>query len=146
MFPTKIIKYQYMTIQNTFIFLIFAALFWACESKNVQLQEEVIAIHDEVMPHMGKLKSLQKDLIQKAEQLASEDSIAQAEHILALHNTAKELDAAYEGMFVWMRQFEPDQGELTEDEFYNYLQEQKVLVEQVKKDINASLEKAQNLN
>lgn len=135
-----------MNIQNTFLTLICAALFWACESKNVHLKEEVIAIHDEVMPHMGKLKSLQKDLIEKAEQLASQDSLIQADQILVLRNTATELDVAYEGMFVWMRQFEPDQGEMTEDEFYNYLQEQKVLIEQVKQDVNESLEKAENLN
>lgn len=135
-----------MNIRNTFLTLICVTLFWACESKNVQLKEEVIAIHDEVMPHMGKLKSLQKDLIQRAAQLESEDSLEQADHIRVLRNSAAELDLAYEGMFVWMRQFEPDQGNMTEDEFYNYLREQKGLVEQVKQDINGSLEKAENLN
>jgi hypothetical protein len=135
-----------MNIRNTFLALICVFLFLACESKNVQLKEEVIAIHDEVMPHMGKLQSLQKDLIQRAAQLESEDSLGQADHIHVLRNTAAELDLAYEGMFVWMRQFEPDQGNMTEDEFYNYLQEQKGLVEQVKQDINGSLEKAENLN
>lgn len=134
-----------MNIKNAFILLVTLALFWACESKNVQLKEEVIAVHDEVMPHMGKLKSLQKDLIQRAEQLAAEDSVAQREHILHLRNTATELDAAYEGMFVWMRQFEPEQGERTDDEFNAYLKEQKVLVGKVKEDINTSLQKAEGL-
>jgi hypothetical protein len=134
-----------MNIKNTFWVLVTVALFWACESKNVQLKEEVIAVHDEVMPHMGKLKSLQKDLTHRAEQLAVEDSVAQAEHILHLRNTATELDVAYEGMFIWMRQFEPEQGERTDDEFHAYLKEQKVLVEKVKQDINTSLEKAERL-
>ena len=134
-----------MTIKNTFCLLIAVVLCWACESKNVQLKEEVIAIHDEVMPHMGKLKSLQKNLLERADQLALEDSVAQNDVIEHLRNTSVELDAAYEGMFVWMRQFEPEQGEMTDDEFNAYLQEQKTLVEKVKLDINNSLEKAEAL-
>lgn len=134
-----------MTIKNTFCLLIAVVLCLACESKNVQLKEEVIAIHDEVMPHMGKLKSLQKDLLERADQLALEDSVAQNEVIEQFRNTSVELDAAYEGMFVWMRQFEPEQGEMTDDEFNAYLQEQKTLVEKVKLDINNSLEKAEGL-
>lgn len=134
-----------MNIKNTVSVFIAVALCWACESKTVQLKEEVIAIHDEVMPHMGTLKSLQKGLLEKADQLASEDSISQQQSIEQLRHTAVELDAAYEGMFVWMRQFEPDQGEMTEDEFTAYLEEQKVLVEKVKVDINDALEKAEKL-
>ncbi len=134
-----------MNIKNTFWALIAVVVCWACESKNVQLKEEVIAIHDEVMPRMGQLKSLQKDLNQKADQLASEDSVAQSVLIQHLRKTAVDLDAAYEGMFVWMRQFEPEQGEMTDDEFNAYLQEQKTLVEKVKLDINNSLDKAEAL-
>ena len=134
-----------MNIKNTVSVFIAVALCWACESKTVQLKEEVIAIHDEVMPHMGTLKSLQKGLLEKADQLASEDSISHQQSIEQLRHTAVELDAAYEGMFVWMRQFEPDQGEMTEDEFTAYLEEQKVLVEKVKVDINDALEKAEKL-
>jgi hypothetical protein len=134
-----------MTIKNTFSVLIAILLCWACASKNDQLKEEVIAIHDEVMPHMRKLKSLQKELLQRADELASNDSVGQVELIEQLRNTATALDAAYEGMFVWMRQFEPEQGELSDDEFSAYLQEQKALVEKVKLDINNSLEKAEKL-
>src|SRR5690606_11370543 len=134
-----------MTIKNTFSVLIAILLCWACASKNDQLKEEVIAIHDEVMPHMGKLKSLQKELLQRADELASNDSVGQVELIEQLRNTATALDAAYEGMFVWMRQFEPEQGELSDDEFSALLQEQKALVEKVKLDINNSLEKAEKL-
>lgn len=117
----------------------------ACESENVQLKEEVIAIHDEVMPHMGKLKSLQKELSEKADHLALEDSVEYKEQILRLRNTSSELDNAYEGMFVWMRQFQPEQEGMTEEEFKDYLNEQKASVEKVKTDINQALEKADEL-
>ena len=134
-----------MNIRNAICVLACFVLIGACESKNVQLKEEVIAIHDEVMPHMGKLKSLQKELIQQAEQLKLEDSISHSQHIATLRETAAELDAAYEGMFVWMRHFEPDQGALTDEAYEEYLKEQKELVEKVKNDINASLTKAESL-
>lgn len=125
--------------------LLAVVLCYACESKNIQLKEEVIAIHDEVMPHMGKLNSLQKEFLERADQLALEDSAAQHELIERLRSAAAELDAAYDGMFVWMRQFEPEQGERSDEEFNAYLLEQKVLVEKVKLDINNSLEKAEAL-
>ncbi len=134
-----------MTFKNIFWILLAVVVCYACESKNIQLKEEVIAIHDEVMPHMGKLSSLQKEFLERADQLASEDSAAQHELIEQLRSTAVELDAAYDGMFVWMRQFEPEQGERSDEEFNAYLLEQKVLVEKVKLDINNSLEKAEAL-
>lgn len=125
--------------------VVFCLLLMACESENVQLKEEVIAIHDEVMPHMGKLKSLQKELNEKADQLALDDSVEHREQILELRNTSSELDNAYEGMFVWMRQFQPEQEGMTEEEFNDYLNEQKASVEKVKTDINQALEKAEEL-
>lgn len=131
---------------NTRIYLfifITSFIFFACESKNEQLKEEVIAIHDEVMPHMGHLKSLEKEMQQQADQLIAEDSAGQHQQIQLLRNTAAELNQAYDEMFVWMRQFEPNQEERTDEEFNIYLQEQKVLVEKVKQDVNQALEKAE---
>lgn len=135
-----------MKIRSIFLSFCLFSLLLACESENTQLKEEVIAIHDEVMPHMEKLKSLQKQFTEKAEQLAVEDSAAQQDQILDLRNTSDELGEAYDGMFGWMRQFEPERDERTEEEFNAYLKEQKVLVEKVKQDINKALEKANNLD
>jgi|SRR5690554_6542541 len=134
-----------MRIQNIILTFLSLALFLACASENTELKDEVIAIHDEVMPHMGKLQSLQKELTEKADLLALEDSVGLGEEISNLRNTAAELGSAYEGMFVWMRQFEPDQGELTTEEYEVYLNDQKILVEKVKRDINQALEKAERL-
>ena len=123
----------------SFIFLL------SCGDGNNQLKEEVIAIHDEVMPHMGRLQSLQKDLAEEADLLALEDSVVNYDQIALLRNTSMELGLAYEGMFVWMRQFDPEQGELTKEEYEAYLNEQKALVETVKEDINQALEKGEHL-
>ena len=123
----------------SFIFLL------SCGDGNNQLKEEVIAIHDEVMPHMGRLQSLQKDLAEEADLLALEDSVVNYDQIALLRNTSTELGLAYEGMFVWMRQFEPEQGEMTKEEYEAYLNEQIILVETVKEDINQALEKGERL-
>lgn len=135
-----------MTVQNIILTFLGLTLLLACTSENTQLKEEVIAIHDEVMPHMGRLQSLQKELNEKADQLTSQDSVGSREQILNLRNTAADLDLAYEGMFVWMRQFEPEQGEKTDEEYKAYLNDQKILVEKVRQDINQALEKAEGLN
>ena len=111
---------------------------------NTEKRTEIIAVHDEVMPKLGQLKSFEKSALDKATQLAASDS-TQVDQIKGYRDLASELSQAYEGMFVWMRQFEPDQGEMTEDEFTAYLEEQKVLVEKVKVDINDALEKAEKL-
>ena len=83
------------------------------QDQNLELRAQVIAVHDEVMPKMGQLKSLEKEAIQKAEELNGQDS-TQSAKILELRTLASELDQAYEGMFVWMRQYEAEDGDQQE--------------------------------
>ena len=46
-----------------------------------KLKDEAIKIHDEVMPKMGQLKSLRKDLEKAKEELLSYDNVSNAEKI-----------------------------------------------------------------
>ncbi len=134
-------------INQAFVFLCVIGLF-SCSSNGVdneELKEEVISIHDEVMPKMGELRSVQKELTQKAQQLSLEDSVANQEKIQQLKNVASELEDAYEGMFEWMRQFNGEFQEMTEEEVTDYLNEQKEKVTKVNEDIKAALEKAEKL-
>lgn len=126
--------------------LIIAGLLNACNSSgdaNENLKDEIIAIHDEVMPEMGKLQSLQRDFLGQAEQLGQEDSLSNKETITQLRDLADELEDAYDGMFVWMRQFDTDYGDMTEEEIATYLQGQKEMVEKVNTDIKEALKKAE---
>lgn len=128
--------------------VLFACLF-SCssqEKENERLHEEVIAIHDEVMPVMGRVKSLQNSLLKKVDQLIMEDSLAHKEKIQSLITTASELDMAYENMFVWMRQFNSDYGSMPAGEASVYLKEQKELIEKVNSDIKEALAKGEALN
>lgn len=129
------------------IFSLFAFLL-ACgpnqEDLNLKKREEVIAVHDEVMPKLGQLKAFEKRAIKRAGELAAMDAVdsAQVERLEAL---AKELDQAYEGMFVWMRQYELDEEGKTPEEIKAYLEEQMILVTEVNKAIKDVLAKSDSL-
>lgn len=114
------------------------------QDQNLELRAQVIAVHDEVMPKMGQLKSLEKESIQKAEELNGQDS-TQSAKILELRTLASELDQAYEGMFVWMRQYEAEDGDQSPEQIQAYLNEQMVLVTKVNEDIKSALAKADSL-
>lgn len=122
--------------------------FQSCGNKQVEEnkahREQVIAIHDEVMPKMGQLKSMEKAALQKAEELQNSDSPDQAK-IEALKNLATQLNQAYEGMFVWMRQYSTEDGEQAPEQIKAYLDEQLVLVSKVNEDIKAALAQADSL-
>lgn len=114
------------------------------QDQNLELRAQVIAVHDEVMPKMGQLKSLEKEAIQKTEELNGQDS-TQSVKILELRTLASELDQAYEGMFVWMRQYEAEDGDQSPEQIQAYLNEQMVLVTKVNEDIKSALAKADSL-
>ncbi|WP_051287060.1 hypothetical protein [Algoriphagus mannitolivorans] len=126
----------------------FSLIFQSCGNSqidaNKKLREEVIAVHDEVMPKMGQLKSLEKSSLQMAEDLAN-SSEPDSARIVALKELATQLDQAYESMFVWMRQYDVEDGEKTPEEVKAYLEEQMKKVSLVNQDIKSALEKADSL-
>ena len=120
----------------------------ACNSQkkeNERLQSQIIAVHDEVMPIMGDIKSLQNDFQARAETLYMEDKLGYQEEIASLKETAEDLDEAYNEMFVWMRQFETEHKGMKEKEITAYLLDQKEKVEKVNEDIKNVLEKAEEI-
>lgn len=127
--------------KNLLVLFLFASV--ACQSEKKDevgdLKEEVIAIHDEVMPLMGELKSLKKEADTLAEQLSLEDSVMHQERIEELKSLSEQLDQAFDGMFVWMRQFKAPEEDMEKSEALEYLKEQKVKVEKVNKDIKEAL-------
>lgn len=105
---------------------------------------EIIAVHDEVMPKMGQLKSFEKKALQKAEEFAAMDS-TDAAKVEEMKVLAMELDQAYEAMFVWMRQYETEDGERSLEEVKAYLEEQMVSVTEVNQLMKSALTKADSL-
>lgn len=90
--------------------------------------DEVMAIHDEVMPLLPSMKKLKKNIKKTSESLSPE----------AL-DIIKALDDADEGMMEWMYQFSPPEDTA---ERKSYLDDQKVKVQKVADDINNSIKSA----
>ena len=84
------------------------------------LMDEVIAIHDEVMPEMGDIRKTRKALLEKLETSTDEELNK------VLQEQANKLDESHEAMFVWMRQFNPEpDSAMTDAMFHEYLVDQK---------------------
>jgi hypothetical protein len=112
---------------------------------NEALKEEVISIHDEVMPLMGHLKHHEKRLNAEISSLKSKNPEENSVEIKHKEKVVGDLNQAYEGMFIWMRQFNSQQGDMSDEEFEAYLLDQKEKVEEVNSQIKNSLARAQEL-
>jgi hypothetical protein len=136
---------KYSRILPAILLLLF---FSSCEpsltEQNKQKRAEVIAVHDEVMPKMGALKNMEKQVQAKIETLEMSENpdSTQLENLKAL---AYDLNAAYEGMFVWMRQYSIEDEGKSPEEIKVYLEEQMVKVNEVNAAIKAALEKAEEV-
>ena len=108
---------------------------------NKAMRAQIIGVHDEVMPKIGQLMSLEKKALAQADSLFAQDSTATTD-IEAMRSLAGQLNQAHEGMFVWMRQYSLDEEGKTPEELKTYLDEQLVKVNQVNADIKAALEQA----
>ena len=108
---------------------------------NKEMRAQIIGVHDEVMPKMGELMSLQKKALAQADSLYAQDSTATAQ-IESMRTLAGQLDQAYEGMFVWMRQYSLEEEGKTPEEIKTYLDDQLLKVNQVNTEIKAALDQA----
>jgi transposase-like protein len=108
---------------------------------NKEMRAQIIGVHDEVMPKMGELMSLQKKALAQADSLYAQDSTATAQ-IESMRSLAGQLDQAYEGMFVWMRQYSLEEEGKTPEEIKTYLDDQLLKVNQVNAEIKAALDQA----
>jgi ribosomal protein S6 len=105
------------------------------------MRAQIIGVHDEVMPKIGQLMSLEKKALAQADSLLTQDSTA-TDEIEGMRSLAGQLNQAHEGMFVWMRQYSLEEEGKTPEEIKTYLDEQLVKVNQVNADIKAAMEQA----
>ena len=108
---------------------------------NKEMRAQIIGVHDEVMPKMGELMSLQKKALAQADSLYAQDSTATAQ-IESMRTLAGQLDQAYDGMFVWMRQYSLEEEGKTPEEIKTYLDDQLLKVIQVNTEIKVALDQA----
>lgn len=107
------------------------------EDANQALYDQVMDIHDEVMPKMDDLYKLKKQL---------QDSIAKTPAMMEeakkeLEVTIQQLDSASNSMMVWMRQFNPPTDSTSEEALREYLEAQLEMVKKMREDVMEALDK-----
>jgi ribosomal protein S6 len=134
-----------MKLFSTSLILLLSFLVLSCANPlieaNKEMRAQIIGVHDEVMPKIGQLMSLEKKALAQADSLLTQDSTA-TDEIEGMRSLAGQLNQAHEGMFVWMRQYSLEEEGKTPEEIKTYLDEQLVKVNQVNGNIKAAMEQA----
>lgn len=126
------------------LFLVLFVLIAGCDTKkdNQALYDEVMNVHDEVMPKMDDIYKLKEEL--KKEIVDTPGMVEEKRK--AIESAILQLDAASEEMMDWMRNFNPLPDSLGEENARKYLEEQKTKVDKVKEDMLQAIDKAKSLN
>jgi hypothetical protein len=103
-------------------------------SENQVLYNEVMKIHDEVMPKMEDMHKRKEALKKK---LA--ESNLSAEQKKQIQSKINQLDSAGESMMVWMREFNPIPDSAGEEKAREYLEGEMEKVKEVRENILAAL-------
>lgn len=112
------------------------------ESANQALYDEVMKVHDEVMPRMNDIYKLKEDL---KKDIADAPAMVESKR-KEIESAILQLDAASEAMMDWMRNFNPLPDSLGEERAREYLEEQKVKVGKVKEEMLRAIDEAKGLN
>jgi len=104
------------------------------------VEQEVMEVHNHVMPLMGEVARL-KDELEKSKENLDSLAIEQAEAIDIL---LLELSAANEGMMDWMRSYSGDFSKMEQEEIEKYLNEQKKEIKKVEARITRAIEAAKS--
>lgn len=116
------------------------------KNKEDSLYNEVIALHDETMPKIGKLMGYQKTAQAKIDSLnqyltTHKDEMARS--LKADYDSLLfQLKAAEKGMNDWMDGFEPDPKMPNKEDIVKYFEDQKAKAQKMKDDIFVALDSA----
>lgn len=145
---------------NFFFLLLLTTLLWGCQPANPtdtsaatpaktaadSLYDQVIALHDEAMPKMGKLMGYKKAAQQKIDSLGllikqnNQTTLAgaKAEYDALL----QQLTTAEKSMNDWMDEFDPDPKFLSQDSVKAYFAQQKATALSMKNAVFAAVDSA----
>ena len=107
-------------------------------SGNQALYDDVMEIHDEVMPKMNDLYKTKTTLKTRLEMPGVSESEKEE-----IQTKIARIDSASERMMVWMRQFDPLADSVGEDKARAYLESELVKVKQVREGILEALKTTQ---
>ena len=106
------------------------------------LQEEVLAVHDEVMPKMGEISRLERAFRKERDELV-QSAQPDTARIRLLGEQVDALQFANQSMMDWMHKFERPTADQSKEESLAYLRKELESIQQVKQRILESLENAQ---
>ena len=137
---------------SKYTILILTALFFSCgnsqknsnEKLEKDLYDEVIGIHDEVMPKMSTLLSLENQLKERIQELDTSE-MNSAEEIKKLNEQISELQVADEAMMQWMRNFQVDQEGWSHDSIMSYMENEKRSISMVRDQMLAIIDSSEKL-
>lgn len=107
---------------------------------NDQLYNEVMKIHDEVMPKMNDLYKMKEEL---KKQIADSPDMVD-EKRKEIEDRIAKLEEASKSMMVWMREFSPPADSLGEAVVKEYLEGQLEAVKKVRENIQAVMPQENN--
>ena len=110
--------------------------------ENQALYDEVMTVHDEVMPKMNDLYKLKEELKTRI----TDTQAMPADKKKEIEDLILKLDSASEGMMVWMRNFNPLPDSLGEEQAKEYLENEMVKVKKVRAEVYEAIEKATGTN
>jgi len=106
-------------------------------SANQALYDEVMKIHDDVMPKTDDIFKIKEELTKKL----AETNIIDARKQQIEAGIAK-LDSADQSMMDWMHGFNPPPDSLGEERAREYLETEMEKIKKVREDVNEAIEKA----
>jgi hypothetical protein len=101
------------------------------------LKQEVMGVHDEIMPRIGTLMNLKKQLKERVAQLDTAKE-ADKDKAAALLPTIKQLEEADEAMMQWMRTYEDPEQAMGKAKALEYLELKRKEILTVKEKMEAS--------
>ena len=111
----------------------------SCKNNDAEvLHNEIMDIHDEVMPKTGEITYLYMSFRKKVET----DSTISEDNKMELLKQADDLEKAEDEMMVWMNDYIPPhkmRSSKNEKEIIEYLQNQKKIISDIKVHTNVSL-------
>ncbi|HEY3430496.1 MAG TPA: hypothetical protein VGK39_07465 [Cyclobacteriaceae bacterium] len=125
-----------MKTVSKILFIVIVGILAGCGKTEKPLYDQVMDIHDEVMPKMGDLYKAKKQL---------QDSIANTTTLSddqkkEMESTILTLDSASNSMMVWMREFNPPEAH-NKEEFNKYMESELVKVKKMREDVMEALKK-----
>ena len=135
-------------MKNVLIALLGILLITSCTNKQKaaqdKLYQQVMDVHDELMPKMDDLMKLQKQIRAKIDSVKSSADSTNVDEISRLEAIRHDLENSQDAMMDWMHQFEPNFEDKVQEDAMKYLKDQKDKIQKAGEMTNSAIKEAQD--